>query len=289
VTRVAYATYIGRDDHEGRDDELEPVLMALRAHGLDAASAAWDDPAVAWDEYDAVLVRSTWDYATRRGQYLDWARAVAGRARLLNPLEVIERNTDKLYLRDVAAAGVAVVPTTWVRPGDMPLALPPGEVVVKPSVSANARDTTRTSDPLAAQASAAGIVASGRVAMVQPYLRQVEQEGELSLVYLGGRFSHAVRKTPALAAGDDTEVRAIEPAADMLEFAEAALRAVPGHPPARVRPRRRGPGQRPAAADGARADRAVPVPQLRRRRGRPPRRRRRRHRASRGVGGRVVS
>ena len=226
MTRVAYATYLGRDRLEGVDDELELAVAALRARGLDAEPAAWDDPGVDWAAYDAVLVRSTWDYATRRDQYLAWARGVAEATRLLNPYEVIERNTDKRYLRDLAARGISVVPTTWVLPGEMPLALPPGEVVVKPNVSAGARDTVRTSDTAQARAHADAIVAGGRAAMVQPFLSEVGGEGEIALVYLGGRFSHAVRKAPALGevAG---EAVAAEADVDLRTFADSVLDAVP--------------------------------------------------------------
>ena len=226
MTRVAYATYLGRDRLEGVDDELDLAVAALRARGLDAEPAAWDDPGVDWAAYDVVLVRSTWDYATRREQYLAWARGVAATTRLLNPYAVIERNTDKRYLRDLAARGISVVPTTWVLPGEMPLALPPGEVVVKPNVSAGARDTIRTSDTAQARAFADAIVASGRAAMVQPFLPEVGGEGEIAMVFLGGRFSHAVRKAPALDEPHGVVV-AVEPDDALRHFAERVLDAVP--------------------------------------------------------------
>jgi glutathione synthase/RimK-type ligase-like ATP-grasp enzyme len=227
MTRLAYATYVGRDGHEGTDPELPLALAALAARGIDARSAAWDDPAVDWAAFDAVLVRSTWDYTTRRAEYLAWARRVADTATLMNPYDVIAANTDKVYLRDLAEADVAIVPTTWVAPGEDPHGLPDGEVVVKPSVSASGRDTLRTDDRATALAHVRQLTAAGRTAMVQPYLRAVEAEGEISLVFLGGRFSHAARKEPLLAGGVLDGATAVVPAPELVAFGESVLQATP--------------------------------------------------------------
>ncbi|MGY1653877.1 ATP-grasp domain-containing protein [Geodermatophilus sp. SYSU D01119] len=186
-------------------DEDEPLLVAaLAAEGLTASSADWADPTVDWAAATAVVVRSTWDYAPRRGEFLAWARRVEAVTRLANPAAVLDWNTDKRYLRELAGAGVPVVPTAWAEgPGEVDGALArwPGDVVVKPVVSAGARDTVRFSRERRADARelAAGILASGRAVMVQPYLARLDAEGETGLVYVGGAYSHAFGKGALLA------------------------------------------------------------------------------------------
>ncbi|MEV6207080.1 hypothetical protein [Kitasatospora sp. NPDC051914] len=222
---VAYVT-----SREAPDMEAEVALAAFAGQGLAAERVVWDDPAAEWSRYDVAVVRSTWDYIGRRAEFLDWARRTAELTRLCNPVPVLERNTDKTYLRELAGAGVPVVPTAWVAPGgrlDGGTA-PWPELVVKPTVSSGARDTVRTTDRAAAAAHAESLTAAGRTAMVQPYLPAVDGEGETSLVFLGGGFSHAVRRGPMLSgpAGRFAD-EAREPDADQLAVAEQVLAAVP--------------------------------------------------------------
>jgi hypothetical protein len=160
----------------------------------------WDDPAVDWDAFDLVVVRCTWDYQQRHDAFLAWA---AGVPRLANPSPVIAWNTDKRYLGELAAAGLPTVATTFVAPGEAFVAPDAPELVVKPSVSAGARDTQRYAAGEAGEAAAhvARLHAEGRTAMVQPYVDGVDAAGETALLYLGGAYSHAIRKGPLLEPG----------------------------------------------------------------------------------------
>ena len=122
------------------DEDFEPLIAALEAEGVEAEAAVWDDPAADWSRFDLVLPRATWDYAERRDEFLAWA---AGMPWVLNPLEVLEWNTDKeRYLTDLAARGVPVVPTEFVPPGAA-LEPPHGPFVVKPAISAGGRNSAR--------------------------------------------------------------------------------------------------------------------------------------------------
>jgi glutathione synthase/RimK-type ligase-like ATP-grasp enzyme len=222
---VAYVT-----SREAPDAEVGITLEAFARIGLTAEAVVWDDPAADWAGYGAAVVRSTWDYTARRPEFLAWAHRTAGLTTLCNPAPVLEWNTDKTYLRQLSEAGVPVVPTVWVGPGDH-LAegtAPWPELVVKPTVSAGARDTVRTTDRAVAAAPAAALGTAGRTAMVQPYLPMVESEGETSLLFIGGEFSHAIRRGPMLAgpAGGFADA-AREPDADQLAVAERVLAAVP--------------------------------------------------------------
>jgi hypothetical protein len=163
---------------------------------LDADYPVWDDPSVDWDAYDRVILRSVWDYTLRVHEFLDWCRRI-GSERLRNGVEIAEFNADKRYLSDLSCP---TVPTLFVAPGERP----PDwdrEMVVKPSVSAGARNTGRFAPEFApdAQALLERIHASGRTALVQPYLRSVDELGETALVFIAGQLSHELYKRPVLA------------------------------------------------------------------------------------------
>ncbi|MFN2477890.1 MAG: hypothetical protein ABR615_01780 [Pseudonocardiaceae bacterium] len=115
-------------------DEDEPLLIAaLSAAGADVEIVAWDDPVGEWSAFDPAVVRSTWDYTLRRDEFLAWGTAAARRTRLRNARTCSHGNIDKTYLRELAAAGVPVVPTTFLGPDDE-VRLPAGNggFVVKP-------------------------------------------------------------------------------------------------------------------------------------------------------------
>jgi hypothetical protein len=240
LKRVAYVTYRPEPLRPDPDIDIPVALAALAAAGMSVDVVVWDDPEVDWGGYDAALLRSVWDYVPRFADFMVWARRVAGQTRLLPPLAVIERNTDKAYLVDLAAAGVPVVPTHWVAPHD-PVTLPDrawARMVVKPAISSGSRDTIVTTDRAAARAQVEAIVASGRSALVQPYLEAVDHEGEVSVVVLGGAPSHAVRKVPALTVGGYGDAsEAVQVSAELAAAAMQALSAEPlatGLPCARV-------------------------------------------------------
>ena len=228
------------------DQDGPALLSALDDRGLHATVAGWDDPYINWSAVELVVIRSTWDYASRRSAFVGWADSLP---RVLNPAQIIRWNTDKRYLADLAAAGVPTVDTIFIAPGEIAAPLvwrAPAdwaEYVIKPTVSAGSADTARWrrgTDDEAAAAHLAELLASGRTAMVQPYLTAVDSSGESALIYVAGTFSHSVRKAPILTAGtaptplamDEHDPReqisAREATAAELDLAERVLAAVPG-------------------------------------------------------------
>lgn len=180
------------------DDDDRLIAPALAALGIDAVNAVWSDPAVDWAAFDLAVLRNPWDYTDRPEEFLAWARSVE---RLANPADVVAWNTDKRYLGELAGAGLPVVETAFVAPGDAVPAFD-REVVAKPTVSAGSRDTERFV-PAAREALLAHVErihAGGRTAMLQPYLDRVDEAGETALLHLGGAYSHAIRKGPLLTA-----------------------------------------------------------------------------------------
>ncbi|GLU48561.1 ATP-grasp domain-containing protein [Nocardiopsis ansamitocini] len=183
--------------------ETDLLVAALDAVGLSAQVRAWDEP-LDWAEIPLVVVRTPWDYAGRHGEFLQWTRHVAEVSRLLNPAPLIEWNSHKGYLVELADKGAAVLPTALVRrdasPGRQAEALRAsgtGEVVIKPAVGVGGHGALRSpaDDPRAADHLAA-LTREGD-ALIQPFAPSVLADGEISLLYFGGRFSHAVRKVPA--------------------------------------------------------------------------------------------
>jgi hypothetical protein len=186
------------------DQDTRCLLAALLARGVAARAAVWSDAAIDWSEFDLVIVRSCWDYARRREEFLRWARGVPN---LANDARTLGWNTHKQYLSELAASGIPVVPTLWLRPGDSCSMPQEGEWVIKPAVSLAGLDTGRyrlyeQHDRTLAVAHAERLLTAGRSIMLQPYLKQIDRLGERSLVFLGGEFSHAVCKS-ALLSGPD--------------------------------------------------------------------------------------
>lgn len=210
------------------DDAL--AIEELRARGHEVDEVPWSRPGVEWSRYALVVVRTPWDYTLRPDAFLQVLARIEAQAPLENPRPVIEWNLRKTYLRDLEARGVRVVPTTWGRGAEALLALRPSSpIVVKPIVGANARDTFvidgRTSDAELARVAA---LYREREWMVQPFVRSVIEEGEHSLVYFGGVFSHAIVKTPK--AGDfrvqeehGGTIRATEPPPDVRAAADRVI------------------------------------------------------------------
>lgn len=200
------------------DEDATATLDAVGATGALVAPLVWDDPDVDWSAWDLVVVRSTWDYVARREEFLRWARRVSAATTLANDVAVLEWNTDKRYLDELASDGVPVVPTTFLSAAaslddaavERALAADldswrsggTAEVVVKPTVSAGARDTLRLQlEDRRVAAHAASLLAAGRDVMVQPYLDRVDDHGETGIVHFAGVRSHAFRKDPLLRPG----------------------------------------------------------------------------------------
>lgn len=198
--RIAIATCTGYDDLKV-DDEL--LRSAFAARGAEAASVRWDNGRTDWGRFDLCLVRSTWDYHDNYPGFLAWTQQVEAASALRNPAGLIAWNSEKTYLRELEAAGVPTVPTVWVDRSagiDLEAALAEQgweEAVIKPTVDLGAKNLHRVRAGAAEAQTALGAVLERHEAMVQPFLPALEAEGELSLIYIDGTLSHAVRKRPA--------------------------------------------------------------------------------------------
>lgn len=202
MPRVAFLTLDDRSAYV-IDDDLAIAELTRRGWGVE--EVPWRRRGVDWRAYDGVVIRTPWDYQKDPAAFLEAIAAIAATGvPIANPVDVVRWNLRKTYLRDLEKRGVPIVPTRWGRGLDaaaLPAladALGGGEFIVKPVVSANADDTFRLA-PRPDDATVAALVRTfaDRDWMAQPFVRAVLDEGEFSVFHFGGRYSHAIRKTPA--------------------------------------------------------------------------------------------
>lgn len=219
------------------DDDLAAALLRQRGWRVDALP--WDEPAD-WSRYDLVVIRTTWDYHERPSRFLATLGEIEQSGTMLhNPLSLVHWNMDKRYLSDLDAGGVPIVPTTFadrLAGRDELLAhflnFDTEAIILKPPLNVNAFDTFHVPraevESLFPQLQA---VFGERPYMAQPFMPHIKSEGEYSLIYFNGSFSHAILKTPA---GGDFRVQeehggiitAVTPQDGLLQVGLRALNAL---------------------------------------------------------------
>jgi glutathione synthase/RimK-type ligase-like ATP-grasp enzyme len=197
--RVALATYRHAPHLAPDDRALVPMLEAL---GVGSAPTVWNDDSVAWRDFDAVIVRSCWDYHRHADAFYGWLDTLAAAGvPVWNSQDVLRWNSHKSYLHDLAARGVPAIPSLRITGDDLArldALLAEREwtrLVVKPCISASGYETHALRTPLDAPARAtiARVTALGD-ALVQPFAEEIPRFGELSFVFLDGHYSHAALK-----------------------------------------------------------------------------------------------
>jgi len=233
--RVALATY-EKAPRLAPDDR--GLIAALDRVGIAAEPAVWSR-ARDWDSFDAVVVRSCWDYHRRHEEFLLWLQRLADHGiRTWNSPSLITWNSDKRYLLELSRAGVAIVPTVVISRGtpddvvDACVARGWTRFVVKPAVSASGYETHALTTPLddESRANVARATALGDV-LVQPFVDEIAREGEYSFTFIEGAFSHAAIKRAAngefrVQTEYGGSVTPIDPPAELGEQATRALAAL---------------------------------------------------------------
>ncbi len=177
-------------------DVIERYAAPLREAGIEVEARDWADSSDLAG-FDLVLPLLVWGYPFAP---LRWAQAVrrweGEGVRLRNPASVLRWNTDKIYLERLAGRGAPVVPTRHYDPlsearlEEAARAFGTDRLVAKPRISSSAWQTVRWSPGASLTGGPEG------AAMVQPYLPEIERSGEVSMIFLGGAFSHAIAKRP---------------------------------------------------------------------------------------------
>lgn len=182
-----------------REDQL--VLDALQKQGLESVKVAWSDPSFDWSETRYALFRSTWDYAEKFVEFSDWLIHVSTKTKLINPYDLIIWNLDKHYLSDLEAKAVNVVETYFIEPKDtrslrqLHKELCWNKTVLKPAVSAAAKDTFKLDlSNIDDHEDRFRELIKDESMMLQPFQNSIVERGEISLMVMGGQYTHAVLK-----------------------------------------------------------------------------------------------
>lgn len=180
------------------DDEL--AIAPLNELGWQVETISWRDKTIDWSDFEAVIIRTPWDYQKSPKEFLEILREItASKARLENPLKIVEWNLSKLYLRELENVGIKIVPTIWDEKTADEMSFQnwlahfnANEIIIKPIISATAEFTYRLKEfsPELTE------IFENRAFMVQPFMQNIVSEGEFSLFYFGGIYSHTILKTP---------------------------------------------------------------------------------------------
>ncbi len=233
---MPHIVYANSSDIEGFHPSEATTQQPLLDLGIKSSAENWDDKSVDWTSYDAVVIRSCWDYHTRPDDFFSWIDHLqVNSITIWNPPSILKWNSNKVYLRELAEQGVTIAPTVWVTQGENvdldSLLAEQGwdEVVAKPMVSATAYNTWRftQAEAKSQQAEFERVIQHGDM-MIQQFVPEVVDKGEWSLMFFGKQYSHSILKQAK--AGDfrvqdewGGTIHPQEPSSTLIEQAEAIL------------------------------------------------------------------
>lgn len=240
---MRHCVFLTMDSLEGYVSDDELTYEPLAQLGWQVHNISWHTSHTDWSKYDAVIIRTPWDYQKAPHDFLRTLEAIeAAGTPVANQLPLVRWNIDKKYLRDLEEQGILIVPTQWAdqfqrdaienwwQAWNVP------ELIVKPTISANADDTFWLSSktPLKVWEQMEKIFCE-RPHMVQPFLPAILEEGEYSLFFFGGNYSHAIVKKPK--SGDFRVqeehgglIRSTQPSTSLLRTAQQVYEAIQPEP-----------------------------------------------------------
>ncbi len=182
---------------------LEDGLLqkAFEDLGLKSTRVDWADPDFDWESTRAAIFRTTWDYFDRFDEFKNWLNHVELKTEFINPISQIRWNMDKWYLKDLKERGVHIVETKYIKKGttrDLQSLIGETnwkEVILKPTIAGAARHTYRIN--LGNINEFEGIfrkLIANEDMMLQPFQHNVMERGEVSLMVIGGQYTHSVLK-----------------------------------------------------------------------------------------------
>ncbi|MBB6610983.1 hypothetical protein H7F15_08040 [Pontibacter sp. Tf4] len=185
------------------DSEDERLYRFLQGKGLPVSWQVWDDPQVDWSRFDAIIIKSPWDYFDKIDAFYAWLDLLEEKnCNVLNPVKTLRWNADKRYFKDLEAQGITIVPTVWLEQGstfDAAAtfeALKSEKIIVKPRVSGGAKNTfALTIDEATAKAPEINTLLQQEPFLAQPFLEEIKTHGEWSFLFFNGNYSHTVLKT----------------------------------------------------------------------------------------------
>lgn len=226
MPKIAIATYEKSPDLNDNDRLMLPILAEK---GFSVSPEVWDNPKVDWKSYDLVIIRSTWDYYLKPNEFRKWvSQFVDSKTRLINSPEIVLKNSHKFYLKELAEKGVGIIPTIFLseKIGLEKLNIWK-KVVIKPAVSAGSHETEVFETANLTQEILDKKIGTGDW-LIQPFLEEIKDAGEISMLFFGGKLSHAIQKVPK--SGDfrvqkqfGAQYLKYEPTNELLEIAKNIL------------------------------------------------------------------
>ncbi|AMM51476.1 hypothetical protein TH61_10255 [Rufibacter sp. DG15C] len=202
--KLALVTYSDLHSYGSLSSSEDSVLVDyLTSKGLDLTVEVWNDPAVNWQQYDVAILKSPWDYFDRIEEFLAWLDKIEGLGvRLLNPVDIVRWNTDKHYLLQIAETGLPVVPSALLKRGtdinleELYTRFGTDKLIVKPTVSGGAKNTFIVAkNQAAAELPKIQELTATEDFLAQPFMPQIQEEGEWSFLFFGGKYSHTLLKS----------------------------------------------------------------------------------------------
>jgi len=185
------------------DSEDERLYQLLKGKNLPVSWQVWDDESIDWAQFEAIIIKSPWDYFDKIDAFYSWLDKVeAAGCKVLNPVKTLRWNADKLYFKDLQAEGVTIVPTVWLEQGNTFDAekafaeLGTEKIIVKPRVSGGAKNTfALTREEAETKTSEINQLLQHEGFLAQPFLEEIKTDGEWSFIFFNGNYSHTVFKT----------------------------------------------------------------------------------------------
>lgn len=213
------------------------LIEPLSEIGWAVAEIPWNAPNIEWPNFDAAVIRSTWDYQHSPQEFLHTLEKIESSTPLYNPVEICRWNINKHYLRELATIGLPIVPTLWLAQLDRATiqsafaSFGTARLVAKPVVGAGAEDTLVLDAEDVRTWQAATQIFAARELMLQPFVDSIQTAGEYSLFFFGNCFSHAICKRPV--SGDfrvqeeyGGQIVSITPDDDLVQLAAMSLKAI---------------------------------------------------------------
>ncbi|CAF1098367.1 unnamed protein product [Adineta steineri] len=202
--KIACVTYENENYASSIKNEDVVLVQYLQEKGIDIKIEVWTDSDVKWETYDAIIVKSPWDYHYKLDQFNTWLEMLKYQnIRILNPYDRIKWNSDKHYLQHIENAGLKIIPTFWLKKNEKPdllkyfKLLSTEKIVIKPSISASALNTfVHNQDDIIEAILKIEQLLQEQDFIIQPFMNQIQTIGEWSFIFFNGEFSHSVLKTP---------------------------------------------------------------------------------------------
>ena len=202
--KIALVTYQDKGKYHliNVANEDDTLLIFLKSKGYRITKEIWNDASIKWEEYELVILKSPWDYFDLIEDFYTWLAKLENlNVRLLNPIHIIKWNADKHYLQEIEKSGLKITPSIFIAKGDQINLVSyfeffnTNQLIIKPCVSGGSKNTFKVTSTNVDEVTAILTeLIKNEDFIIQPFLKEIEEQGEWSFLFFNGKFSHAVLK-----------------------------------------------------------------------------------------------